>query len=104
MAEFELRYSLSFDAGVQKLLIGWSELGFSEDKIKSFLQSIDRATQRLAAFPEMHEEVSKIYNLSEPTRRLLIGKQYAIFYRVDYGQKIILVGSIFSQKQMKVQF
>ncbi|MDN6270715.1 MAG: type II toxin-antitoxin system RelE/ParE family toxin, partial [Tetragenococcus koreensis] len=34
----------------------------------------------------------------------LIGKTFAIFYRIDKKNSKILIGNFFKQKQMKVQF
>ncbi|EOF76498.1 hypothetical protein SGC_02405 [Enterococcus faecium EnGen0136] len=35
---------------------------------------------------------------------MVIGKSYALFYRIDHAKKEILVGRIFQSKQMKLDF
>ncbi|EFK80414.1 hypothetical protein HMPREF9269_1541 [Ligilactobacillus salivarius ACS-116-V-Col5a] len=52
----------------------------------------------------MYEEVSSKYGFSVKTYRIVIGKSYAIFYRIDEKNNNILVGRIFQSKQMKLEF
>jgi len=102
---YDLIYSDSFVKSLEEIIYNWEiELGFSEEKIKVFIQSIEHSLRMVSEFPKMHEEVSDIYSLSSPTYRILIGKQYAIFYRLNSKDKEILVGSIFNQKQMRINF
>ncbi|WP_326848497.1 transposase, partial [Enterococcus faecium] len=62
------------------------------------------STELTKNFPTMHEEVSEIYGMDIPTYRIVIGKSYALFYRIDHEKKEILVGRIFQSKQMKLGF
>lgn len=102
---YDLIYSENFVLNLEKLIYHWeSELGFSNEEISKFVTSIGASLKLLRKFPEMHEEVSKIYHFAIPTYRILIGKQYAIFYRVDHKTKQVHIGSLFSQKQMRVHF
>ena len=55
-------------------------------------------------FPQMYEEVSDIYHFNQPTYRIVIGKSYALFYRISEVKKEIYVGRIFQTKQFKVRF
>ncbi|GMA08352.1 toxin RelE [Tetragenococcus halophilus subsp. flandriensis] len=105
MREFEIIYTESFRGSLKNTIAEWeNELFLSEEKINHFVQVIYQALELLKIFPEMHEEVSKLYNLDQATYRILIGQTYAIFYRVDKKNYKILVGNLFKQKQMRVQF
>jgi len=102
---YKLTYSNSFTVSLERLIYEWEvELEFPLEKIRKFVQSIEASLRMVSEFPEMHEEVSSIYNLSELTYRILIGKQFALFYRLNHDKKEILVGSIFKQKQMRIGF
>lgn len=105
MQRYELVYSESFSNSLSHWIDYWEEtLNFPEDKIKQFIEVITTSFQLMRQFPSMHEEVSIIYGFTQPTFRLLIGKQYAIFYRVNHEKKEVIIGQMVSQKQMKVQF
>lgn len=102
---YKLIYSNSFADSLEGLIYDWEvELDFSSEKIRRFVQSIESSLLMVSEFPEMHEEISDIYDLATPTYRILIGKQYAIFYRLNHNKKEVLVGSIFNQKQMRIKF
>lgn len=105
MEEFEIVYTASFRSSLNDNILEWeTELFLSEEKIRHFVQLIYQALEMLKTFPEMHEEVSGLYELEHPTYRILIGKTFAIFYRVDKKNHKILVGNLFKQKQMRIQF
>lgn len=87
MKNFKLYYSFSFDKSMQKCLIEWGTVGFSEKKIKKIMTAISDNLKMLVAFPEMFKEVSDIYGFSKPARRILIGKQYAIFIALILRKK-----------------
>lgn len=73
-------YSNSFSDGLESLIYNWKvELEFTSEKIKIFVQSIETSLRMVTEFPEMHEEVSDLYELSSPTYRILMGKEYACF-------------------------
>lgn len=102
---YKLVYSNSFADSLENLIYNWEiELEFTSEQIKIFIQSIETSLRMVTEFPEMHEEVSDIYGLTSPTYRILIGKEYAMFYRLDHRKKEILVGSIFNRRQMRLDF
>ncbi|GBD79603.1 hypothetical protein TEHD86_0537 [Tetragenococcus halophilus subsp. halophilus] len=105
MEEIEIVYTESFRSSLNDNLVEWeTELFLSKEKIRHFVQLIYQSLEMLKTFPEMHEEVSRLYGLERPTYRILIGKTFAIFYRVDKKNHKILVGNLFKQKQMRIQF
>ncbi|AYW50222.1 type II toxin-antitoxin system RelE/ParE family toxin [Tetragenococcus halophilus] len=105
MKEFEIVYTESFRNSLNTNIDEWeTKLFLSEEKIRHFVQLIYQSLEQLKAFPEMYEEVSALYGLEKPTYRVLIGKTFAIFYRIDKKNSKILIGNFFKQKQMKVQF
>lgn len=105
MNEYILVYSKSFQESLSDLINEWeNELFLSSDSIKRFVGAIQKALELAKAFPKMYEEVSEIYDMGTPTYRIVIGKSYALFYRIDHEKKEILVGRIFQSKQMKLDF
>ena len=105
MEEYTLVYSKSFQQSLSSLIDEWeNELGLSPESIKRFVSMIQKALQLTKTFPNMYEEVSEIYGMDTPTYRIVIGKSYALFYRIDHAKKEILVGRIFQSKQMKLNF
>jgi plasmid stabilization system protein ParE len=75
-----------------------------DEEIKQFVQLISQNLHRLRDFPYLFPNVQDVYHLSVRTYKMNIGKQYAIFYRVNEDQKTVLIGSLFSNKQMKIAF
>ncbi len=105
MKEYTLVYSKSFQQSLSNLINEWEyELLLSTATIKRFVGAIQKALELTKTFPKMYEEVSQIYGMDTPTYRIVIGKSYALFYRIDYEKKEILVGRIFQSKQMKLDF
>jgi plasmid stabilization system protein ParE len=107
MKEYTLVYSKSFQTSLETIIEEWeNELALSPASIKRFVGAIQKALEELTKnFPTMHEEVSEIYGMDIPTYRIVIGKSYALFYRIDHEKKKeILVGRIFQSKQMKLGF
>ena len=97
MKEYTLVYSKSFQTSLETIIEEWeNELALSPASIKRFVGAIQKALE--------HEEVSEIYGMDIPTYRIVIGKSYALFYRIDHEKKEILVGRIFQSKQMKLGF
>ena len=76
----------------------------SPETINKFVGNIQKSLELTTVFPEMYEEVSSKYGFSVKTYRIVIGKSYAIFYRIDEKNNNILVGRIFQSKQMKLEF
>ncbi|MGM0220120.1 type II toxin-antitoxin system RelE/ParE family toxin [Enterococcus sp. AZ126] len=105
MSNFSIEYSESFRLSLRENIREWSEeYFFTDEKISTFIQSIYKSIELTKVFPNMHENVASIYNFKIPTYRMLIGKNYAIFYRINEHEKNILVGNIFHQKQMHITF
>jgi plasmid stabilization system protein ParE len=108
MKEYTLVYSKSFQTSLETIIEEWeNELALSPASIKKrFVGAIQKALELTKNFPTMHEEVSEIYGMDIPTYRIVIGKSYALFYRIDHEKKKkeILVGRIFQSKQMKLGF
>ncbi len=73
-------------------------------KITTFVQSIYKSIELTKLFPEMHEEISEIYNFDNPAYRILIGKNYALFYRINESERTIKIGNMYHQKQMHLSF
>ncbi|MEB7868693.1 type II toxin-antitoxin system RelE/ParE family toxin [Enterococcus faecium] len=103
MKEYTLVYSKSFQTSLETIIEEWeNELALSPASIKRFVGAIQEALELTKNFPTMHEEVSEIYGMDIPTYRIVIGKSYVLFYRIDHEKKEILVGRIFQSKQMKL--
>lgn len=97
---FTKRFTLSFD----NLIDEWQRLGFSNKKVNSFVKSIESSIVNVRIYPFMHEDISSVYGFRKSTYRLIIGKHYAIYYRVNEARSMIEIGSIFTQKQLKLEF
>jgi plasmid stabilization system protein ParE len=105
MKEYTLVYSKSFQQSLSNLITEWEkELLLSQSGIKRFVGAIQKSLELTKTFPTMYEEVSKIYGMKTTTYRIVIGKSYALFYRIDHEKKEILLGRIFQSKQMKLDF
>ncbi|EOS7783857.1 type II toxin-antitoxin system RelE/ParE family toxin [Enterococcus hirae] len=99
MEEYTLVYSKSFQTSLETIIEEWeNELTLSPVSIKRFVGAIQKALELTKNFPTMHGEVSGIYGMNIPTYRIVIGKSYALFYRIDPERKEILVGRIFQSK------
>lgn len=105
MKEYNLVYAKSFADSLNELIDTWeNELFLSSETINKFVGNIQKSLELATVFPEMYEEVSSKYGFSVKTYRIVIGKSYAIFYRIDEKNNNILVGRIFQSKQMKLEF
>lgn len=105
MKEYTLVYSKSFQQSLSNLINEWeNELLLSQASIKRFVGAIQKALELTKTFPKMYEEVSNIYGMDTSTYRIVIGKSYALFYRIAHEKKEIFVGRIFQFKQMKLDF
>ncbi|WP_010054431.1 type II toxin-antitoxin system RelE/ParE family toxin [Carnobacterium maltaromaticum] len=105
MTDYSVEYTKTFQSSLREHIKEWSEAYFfSDEKITKFVRSIYKSIELTKIFPEMHEEISRVYGFDKPTYRILIGKNYAIFYRIDKVQNKILVGNLYNQKQMQLDF
>ncbi|SET45077.1 hypothetical protein SAMN04487821_112110 [Enterococcus malodoratus] len=75
---------------------------YSESFKNSLQENISE--NQLKRFPEMYEDGTRLYGFDTPTYRILIGKSFAIFYRIDQKEQTVLIGNIFRQKLMKLLF
>lgn len=102
---YQIKYSKSFASSLSQTITYWQhDLGFTDDQIKHYISLISKNIHLLSDFPFISQDVSSIYHFSVPTYRITIGKKYAIFYRVDEQKKTVMIGSFFSNKQMKIEF
>lgn len=102
---YQIKYSESFASSLSQTITYWQmDLGFPDDTIQNYISPISKNIHLLSDFLFISQDVSSIYHFSIPTYRITIGKKYAIFYRVDEKRKIIMIGSFFSNKQMKIEF
>ncbi|WP_086445440.1 hypothetical protein [Candidatus Enterococcus lemimoniae] len=105
MTALSAEYTESFRLSLRKLNQEWSkEYFFTDEKITTFVQSIYKSIELTKIVPEMHEEISAIYNFNNPIYRILIGKNYAIFYRIDRSTTKIMLGNMYYQRQLHISF
>lgn len=105
MKEYNLVYAKSFADSLSELIDTWeNELFLLPETINKFVSNIQKSLELATIFPEMYEEVSSKYGFTVKTYRIVIGKSYAIFYRIDEKNNNILVGRIFQSKQLKLEF
>ncbi|QXJ58975.1 type II toxin-antitoxin system RelE/ParE family toxin [Enterococcus raffinosus] len=105
MMNYTLVYSESFRKSLQENISEWEkELLLTDEKITQFVHAIYHSLNRLKQFPEMYENVAGLYDFDKPTYRILIGKSFAIFYRINQEERTILIGNLFKQKQMHLYF
>ena len=102
---FEIKYSRNFINSLEKEINYWkNELEFSDEQIKKYISLISKNIQLLKDFPCISKDVISIYEFHVPTYRITIGKKYAIVYRIDDINKIIIVGSLLNNRQMRIEF
>ena len=102
---YSLKYTDSFKFALQQTIDYWqNELKLSEVRIRSFVRSIYKSLQKLRKYPFLAPNVSDLYGFTVPTFRIVIGRSYAIFYRVNQKRQLIEVGAFFNTSQMKVLF
>lgn len=100
-----IHYTKRFAQSLIAIINYWrNDLMISSDHIAKFTTHIDKKISLLSQFPEMGQDITSLYGFSQQTYRILIGHSYELFYRIDYRNKIILVGSIHGTSQMKIKF
>mgnify|MGYP001194430481 CR=1 FL=1 len=103
--QYTIEYTENFKGSLQTNIDEWeTSLLISDDKIKKFIRAIYTSIHLLKFFPDIHEDISLIYQFTEPTYRIQIGRNFAIFYRIDEECKTVQIGNLFKQKQMKMLF
>ena len=104
MEKYTLIYSEYFKKSLQANIFEWqNELLLPDEKIRQFVQAIYHSFNHLKQFPEMYENVADRYGFDRPTYQILIGKSFALFYRINQEEHSILIGNMFKQKQLKLQ-
>lgn len=102
---YRIKYSKSFVNSLSKQIDYWeTQLFISQEQIENYISLIYKNIKLLANFPYICQNVKDIYHFSQATYKMPIGKQYAIFYRVDEENKIVMIGSLFHNKQMQIKF
>lgn len=104
MNSFRLYYTNEFSDSLENVISNWESLSLSQVKIQEYVEKIYEMVKSLKYFPNRYEDVTDLYGLKKHTRRILIGKEYAILYNVDLDQKTVYIGTIISQKQMYFKF
>lgn len=101
----QIKYSESFVNSLSNQIDYWEkQLFILQEQIENYVSLIYTNIKLLADFPYICQDVKELYHFSESTYRMTIGKQYAIFYRVNEENKIIMIGSFFNNKQMQIEF
>lgn len=104
MEKYTLIYSESFKKSLQANIFEWqNELLLPDEKIRQFVQAIYHSFNHLKQVPEIYENVADRYGFDRSTYRILIGKSFALFYRIIQEEQTILIGNMFKQKQLKLQ-
>jgi plasmid stabilization system protein ParE len=101
---YKLVYAASFHDSLEKIVKQWAKYGIPAARIKRYVHTIFGAVSTLKTFPNRYQDVNELYHLQMPTRRIHIGKEYAIFCRVFPNQETIHIGKIFGLKQDKMTF
>jgi plasmid stabilization system protein ParE len=101
---YKLVYTASFHTSLENLIRQWADYEISDATIERYVQKIFLAISSLKTFPNRYHDVSELYDLETPARRIIIGSRYTIFYRVFPNQETILVGKIFNFKQGNIEF
>lgn len=78
--EYQIHFSESFMLSVEENIINWQDLGLREAQINDFIKTINIAIKSLKLYPSRFADVSSVYDFKIPTRRILIGKKYSIFF------------------------
>lgn len=103
--EYKLIFSIGFRKSLREIVDYWKySLSLSDERINKFVSLIYSSLELVKHSPYSSKNVTEQYGFDEKTYRILIGKSYAIFYRINEEKKTILVGKIFGQKQMRVEF
>jgi mRNA-degrading endonuclease RelE of RelBE toxin-antitoxin system len=102
--KYEILFSPNFDKSLIRNIDFWRELEIPEEKITKYIQNIFLIIKTLEDSPYQFPVISNIYNFDSEIRRVKIGKNYAIFFKIDEMNKKIIIGSFYNQKQMNIKF
>ncbi|UWI43696.1 type II toxin-antitoxin system RelE/ParE family toxin [Lactobacillus paragasseri] len=98
-------YSDHFTTSLTNEISYWKNtLLLSDEEITKYISLIYHNIQLLSDFPYLYQDVHQKYQMDKPTYKITIGKKYAIFYRVREKNHTIIIGSFFSNKQMRLEF
>lgn len=102
---YQIKYSNHFVQSLSNQIDYWeNQLLIAPEQIEDYIALVNRNIRILASFPYIYQDVKDVYHFPVPTYKIPIGKRYAIFYRVDEKNKTIMIGSLFSNKQMLIEF
>lgn len=102
--KLELVMTDGFLTSLQSLVQDWEEVGLTEEKISEYVVLIQSSLESLKCFPRRFADVSGTFGFSMETRRIQIGRLYAIFYRIDQEKEYLLIGPIYHQRQLRQKF
>ncbi|MBS6378006.1 MAG: type II toxin-antitoxin system RelE/ParE family toxin [Weissella confusa] len=94
----------SFADSLEEHIENWEDIGLSETQIRKHVSTIQKAVKSLSYWPTRFEDVTNMYGFVEETRRIPIGKTYAIFYRIKTEERAVIVGRIYDRRRLKVDF
>ena len=80
------------------------KLGVSEQHIGKFITEVYDDIRILDTLPFTHQNVADRYSMQTDTYEIVLSKRYAIFYRVNTQNNTVIIGSLFSSRQMRVPF
>lgn len=101
----KIQYTSEFIDSLDQIIHYWqSQLMIDTPTITKFTRHIYRKINLLSFSPKMGQDVTELYHFNNPTRRILIGHSYAIFYRINFQSGIIIIGLITGTSQMKIKF
>lgn len=102
---YTIIYSDHFTTSLINEISYWkNNLLLSDKEITKYISLIYHNIQLLSDFPYPYQDVHQKYQLDKPTYKITIGKKYAIFCRVSEKNRTIIIGSFFSNKQMRLEF
>ncbi|MDR0899037.1 MAG: type II toxin-antitoxin system RelE/ParE family toxin [Lactobacillaceae bacterium] len=102
MNEFKIVITDKFTISFREVQNFWKEIELDDSKIRKYSKMVETGINSLKQWPERYADVSATFGFPIPTRRILIGNQYAIFYRIE--NQFIIIGPIASSRQMKIAF
>lgn len=103
--QMKIRYTVYFADSLDSIIAYWQgQLKLSPKKVSEFTVHINRKIELLQHFTHYGQDVTELYGFDQKTYRILIGKSYGIFYRIDIHNDMVIVGGIFCTTEMNVKF
>lgn len=92
---YTIIYSDHFTTSLINEISYWkNNLLLSDKEITKYISLIYHNIQLLSDFPYLYQDVHQKYQLDKPTYKITIGKK----------NRTIIIGSFFSNKQMRLEF